>query len=375
MQMTKSACLGALLMALATPAFAADAEPIPLGVVQVLSGPQSKYGANANKGIELAAEEINKAGGINGRPVKLFTEDTAGSKDQAINAVRKVIGQNKVVLVIGPTLSTEVFAATPIANQRGVPSIALTATAPGIASIGDYSFRASLPEERLIPASLKRAKKLYDIKRAAILFANDDSNMKSSADIFKKEAAANGIEIVAVEAFSSKDSDFSAQLTKFAGLNVDAVLVGAYPDAGASILTQARRLGLSKVRFIGGNGFNSPKIIELAGPAAEGTMVSGPWSIAKDDDANKKFIAAYQAKYGEVPDQFGAQGYDGMNIVAQALKDAGGKMDSDSIRNALQKVDFKGVMGPFRFDQNREAALSDGVVTFEVANGTFKIVQ
>ncbi|QRG05558.1 ABC transporter substrate-binding protein [Xanthobacter dioxanivorans] len=375
MNMSKSACLGALLLALAMPALANDADPIPLGVVQVLSGPQSKYGANANKGIELAAEEINKAGGINGRPIRLFTEDTAGSKDQAINAVRKVIGQNKVVLVIGPTLSTEVFAATPIANQRGVPSVALTATAPGIAAIGEFSFRASLPEDRLIPASLKRAKKLYDIKRAAILFANDDSNMKSSADIFKKEAAANGIEVVAVEAFSSRDSDFSAQLTKFAGLGVDSVLVGAYPDAGASILTQARRLGLSKVRFIGGNGFNSPKIIELAGPAAEGAMVSGPWSIAKEDEANRTFIAAYQAKYGEVPDQFGAQGYDGMKLVAQALKNAGATIDTGSIRTALQNVEFKGVMGPFRFDQNREAALSDGAVTFEVVNGAFKIVQ
>ncbi len=361
------------LLCAGAPAFAQT--QIPVGVVQVLSGPQSKYGIPSQRGIALAAEQINAGGGIDGRPIELFTEDSAGKQDQAINAVRKVIGQDHVVVLIGPTLSTEMFAASRLANDRGVPDVGVTATAAGISAIGDYVFSTALPEAKLIPASITQANKQHPIHRAAILYANDDANMKDGGAIFRDTSEKQGIEVVAFEAFGSHDTDFSAQLTKIASLNVDAIMVSAYPDTGASILTQARRLGIPEsVRFIGGNGFNSPKLIDLAGAAAEGVIVSGPWSIDKPDPANQAFVAAYKAKYNEPPDQFAAQGFDGMRIVAEALRHAP-QQDRASIRDALTKVDTTGVLGPFRFDAERKAATSEGAITFEVVDGKFQILR
>ena len=116
------------------------------------------------------------------------------------------------------------------------------------------------------------------------------------------------------------------------------------------------------------------QIIELAGAAAEGTIVSGPWSIDKQDDLNKAFVSAFKAKYNEVPDQYCAQGYDGMKLVAEALKGVS-TIDRATIRDALMKVKYDGVMGPFSFGPDREPAATDGVLTFEVTDGAFKIVN
>lgn len=351
----------------------AGAAEVKVGVVQVLTGPNSKFGGQTYKGIQLAAEQINAAGGIKGvGTVKLITEDTGGNKEQAVDAFRRLIAQEHVAVIIGPTLSSEALAAGPIACQRDIPMVTVNATAKGIPDVCSFVFRTSLAERQLLPLSVARAAAKYKIKRAAIFYANDDPNMVESYAIYKEAAAKQGIDIVDVESFATKDTDFSAQLTKVKSMNIDAIFTGAYPDTGASILTQAAKLGLPKnIVFIGGNGFNSPNLISLAGPSAEGVIVSSPWYVGKADADNVSFVKRYRAKYQQDPDTYAAQGYQGMMLVAAALAGSPNQT-SAAIRDTLAGIRVTGLFGAFSFAANRDPAGVGNAVTLQVKGGTFQ---
>lgn len=361
--------LAALL--LATGAAAAQ-ETVPLGAIEILSGPNAAYGTAIRAGLELALGEVNQTGVLGGRKITLTVEDSAGSKTQAIDAVRKLIGRDKVIGIIGPTLSTEMFAAGPVANARGVPIVGTSNTAAGITAIGENVFRTSLPEGDVVPVTLRKAQ-ARGVKTIALLYANDDTFSKSSFDMMKAAAEKTGLTILAVESFGSKDSDFSAQLTKIQALHPDAVGIAALVEPTAGVLLTARQLGFPpQTLFIGGNGANSPKLGELAGPAADGLIVGSPWFVGKTTPQNQAFVAAFRAKYGHDPDQFAAQSYDAMKIMAAAIDRAGGA-DPAKLRGALLQTSYDGVMGPFRFTPDRDPASTEGVVVLEMKGGAFTI--
>jgi branched-chain amino acid transport system substrate-binding protein len=232
-------------------------------------------------------------------------------------------------------------------------------------------FRTSLPEADVIPVTLKLAKDKLGVKRVAVLYGNDDAFTKSGYDIMKAALDKLGIEVLATETFSGKDADFTAQLTKVKALNPDAIVVSALVEAASGILLQARQVGIDpKIRFIGGNGFNSPKLGEIAGAAADGTLVGTPWFAGKKDEANEKFVAAFKARYGENPDQFAAQAYDTLHIAAAAI-DRAGAPEAEKIKDALQQTRYSGVMGNFSFTEGRDPADASGVVVVEMRDGRF----
>jgi len=361
--------LAASLMALAPSAFA-QGGAVPIGAIEILTGPNAAYGIAIRAGLELALDEVNAKGVLGGRKIALTVEDSAGSKDQAINAARKLIGRDKVALIIGPTLSNEMFAAGPVANERKVPIIGTSTTAVGITDIGPWVFRTSLPESEVIPVTLAYAKS-RGTKTLALMYANDDAFSKSGFDTMKAAAEKAGFSIVTIESFGSKDTDFSAQLTKIKGLKPDAVGISALVEPVAGVLLQARQLGFGKdTLFIGGNGSNSPKLGEIAGPDADGLIVGSPWFIGKDDPANKAFVAKFEAKYSRPPDQFAAQAYDTMHIVAAALDRAGGT-ENDKLHQALLATKYDGVMGPFTFTDHRDPGSTEGVVVLMMQGGKF----
>ena len=298
-------------------------------------------------------------------------EDSAGNKDQALNGVRLLIGQKNVPLILGPTLSNEMFAAGPVANGRKVPIVGTSTTANGITAMGPYVFRTSLPEADVVPVTLKAARDKLGVKKVAVMYANDDAFSKSGYDVMKDALAKLNIEVLTTETFSTKDSDFSAQLTKVKSLNPDAIVVSALVEPAAGILLAKKALGIpAKVRVIGGNGLNSPKIAEIAGDAAEGTLVGSPWFVGKSDATNQKFVAAYKAKYGSDPDQFAAQAYDTLFIVADAIK-AAGEPSSEKIKDALINVKRAGVLGNFSFTKDRDPGDTSGVIVLEMKSGAF----
>ena len=347
-------------------------ETVPVGAIEILSGPNAAYGIAIKAGLELALDEINSKGVLGGKKIALTVEDSAANKDQAINAARKLIGRDKVIAIIGPTLSNEMFAVGPVTNERKIPTVGTSTTAIGITAIGPYIFRTSLPEADVIPVTLKKAMS-RGVKTIALLYANDDAFSKSGFDVMKAAAEKAGLNIVAIESFASKDTDFSAQLTKIKALKPDAVGISALVEPTSGVLLQARQLGFgNETLFIGGNGSNSPKLGEIAGAAADGLIVGSPWFIGKPDPANQKFIAEFRKKYNKDPDQFAAQAYDALRIVAGAI-DRAGAADPTKVRDALEQTKFSGVMGPFSFTPGRDPASAAGVVVLVMQGGKFGI--
>ena len=364
----------AALVAAITLSAAPGRADVAVGAIEVLSGPAAAYGIAIKAGLELALDEINQKGVLGGQKIVLTVEDSGGTKDQAINAARKLIGRDKVVLIIGPTLSNEMFAVGPVTNERKIPTIGTSTTAIGITELGPYIFRTALPEADVIPVTLKKAQS-RGVKTIALMYANDDAFSKSGFDTMKAAAEKLGLTIVAIESFGGKDQDFSAQLTKIKGLKPDAIGISALVEPVSGVLLQARQLGIGKeTQFIGGNGSNSPKLGDIAGPAADGLIVGSPWFIAKPDPVSEKFVAAFRAKYNKAPDQFAAQAYDTMFIAAAAI-DRAGVADADKIRNALTETRFSGVMGPFTFTPGRDPASTEGVVVLEMQGGKFGVAN
>ena len=368
--MNRATFLAGLLGAIALPALAFA--QVQVGAVEILTGPAAAYGIAIKAGLELALAEVNEKGVLGGQKIVLTVEDSAGNKDQAINAARKLIGRDKAVLIIGPTLSNEMFAVGPVTNERKVPTVGTSTTAAGITEIGPYIFRTSLPESDVVPVTFAKAQ-ARGVKTIALMYANDDAFSKSGFDVMKMSAEKLGLKIVAIETFGSKDTDFSAQLTKIKGLKPDAIGISALVEPVSGVVLQARQLGIGpETLLLGGNGANSPKLGEIAGPAADGMLVGSPWFVAKPDAVNTKFVADFTAKYGKAPDQFAAQAYDTMKIVAAAI-DRAGAADSEKITAALAKTDFSGVMGPFKFTAGRDPASNAGVVVLEMRAGKFGI--
>lgn len=361
----------ALAAALIAPAARAQ---VQVGAVEILTGPAAAYGIAIKAGLELALDTINQKGVLGGQKIVLTVEDSAGNKDQAINAARKLIGRDKVVAIIGPTLSNEMFAVEPVTNERKIPTIGTSTTAAGITDLGPYIFRTSLPESDVVPVTFKKAQ-ARGAKTIALMYANDDAFSKSGYDVMKASADKLGLTIVATETFGSKDSDFSAQLTKIKALKPDAIGISALVEPVSGVVLQARQLGIGKeTLLVGGNGSNSPKLGEVAGAAADGLIVGSPWFIAKPDAKNTAFVAAFKAKYGKDPDQFAAQAFDTMFILAEAI-DRAGAADPEKIRNALTTAKYDGVMGPFSFTAGRDPGSNEGVVVLEMQGGKFGIAK
>jgi branched-chain amino acid transport system substrate-binding protein len=343
---------------------------VTVGLVADLSGAASVYGVTIRNGAQLAADLINQAGGIGGHRITLLVGDGATSKTQVINLFQQYITSAHVLALIGPTLSSEAFSADPIAQSGGVPVVATSNTAPGITAMGNYIFRVSLGEADVVPLTIKVALKHLHFKKVAILYGNDNAFTIADGQVFKAVAQKLGLTVVDTETFATGDKDFSTQLTKIKGAHPDAILVGALAKEAVLILTQGRRLGIpARVHFIGGNGFNSPAIITGAGKAAEGAIAGTAWFANSEAPLNRRFVRAYRARYKKAPDQFAAQAFDGLHILAAAIKKADTTDDRKAVRNALATIKgvpvVTGASGTFSFTRTRDAA--------EV--GTVQIIQ
>ncbi len=328
------------------------AEPIKIGVAEALSGGAAQYGLSIRNGFQMAAEEINAAGGVNGSKIELVIEDEQGKKEEAINAFKKLIFQDKALMLFGPTLSNSAQAADPIAQGAKIVVFGTSNTADGITSIGDHVFRNSVTEADVLPVTLRTAAKVAKIKKVAVLYGNDDVFTKSGYDNFKKALDDQKMPVTTTETFAKGDVDFKAQLTKIKATNPDAIVLSALLAEGAPIMVQARQLGMT-IPFIGGNGMNSVKVFDLAKGASDGLWVGSPWSIENRTSENNSFIIAYTKKYSAAPDQFAAQAYDAMHIATEAMKKIklSGDLNKDreALQAALPAIKWTGATGPFSF--------------------------
>jgi len=332
---------------------------VTVGAIFGLTKAVAVYVTAQKNAIDLAVEEINASHYLgDNSTLAIPVEDSAGDKDQAVAAMTKLIDEDKVVAVIGPTLSSEALAADPIAQESGTVVLGVSNTANGLTTaqgMGDFVFRDSLPESAVIPGTITQATALLGLKKVAVLYGNDDAFTQSGYDIFKQALTDNSVTITDEETFAKGDVDFNAQLTKAIGTEPDALVVSALAAEATQIIIQTRALGYTGP-IIGGNGFNSPAVLKSAGKDAEGLIVGGAWNYGNPNpsESSVAFVKNYEAKYNSSPDQFAAQAYTGAWLVATAIRCAN-SVDRKAVRDSLATIkDFNSPLGVFSFDENRD---------------------
>lgn len=327
-------------------------ETVTIGAIFGLSGDISVYGVSQRQAVELAVEEINTSAYLGeGVTLEVLFEDAVDA-DQAVAAMTKLIVEDEVVAVLGPTLSTHAFAADPVAQENGTVVLGVSNTASGITEMGDYVFRDSLPESSVIPGTVAGSVEALGLTNVAVLYGDDDDFTLSGYNVFVEALDANGVEILGEETFARGDVDFSAQLTNLIALEPQAIVVSALAAEATQIITQARTLGYEGP-IIGGNGLNSPAVISGAGEASEGVIVGAAWNIASPNELSVAFAANYEAAYEVRPDQFSAQAYTGAWLLANAIRCAD-SVDRTAVRDALAATaEFDSPLGSFSFDENR----------------------
>lgn len=343
-------------------------ETVKIGAVFSLTEAAAFAGAYQSEGFELAIEELNAVGGVK---YEMILEDDKTSVEDSVAAFEKLINRDEVSAIVGPTLSNMAFTTYTDAQSAGVPALGVSTTAEGIPEIGDYIFRASLPEEVALAASIPAAKESLGLERVAVLYDSADEFTASAYNTILDVLADEDIEVVVDESFETADADFSAQLTKVLDEDVDAVILSALPGATVPLVKQARDLEIT-APIIGGNAFNSPVLVGALETASEGLIVGGAWSAAAETTGNAEFIANYFAKYERQPDQFAAQAYTAAYLLDQAVR-----ADCDANREAIkdnlgQILEFDSILGPISIDESGEVT-QEAVVQI-VRDGEFTLL-
>lgn len=358
--------LGLLLLG-SMAAFAQD--QIPVGEFASLTGGSASFGQSSHKGTLLAVDEINEAGGILGKKIKLITEDDQSQAGQPATIARKLISQDKVVAVLGEVASSKSLEAAPICQQSKIPMISPASTNPKVTEVGDYVFRVCFidPFQGTVMAKFAVGK---GWKRFAVLTDVKQDYSVGLAQFFKEGVAKAGGEIVKEQSYSSGDKDFKAQLTSIKPTKPDAIFVPGYYGEVALIAKQARQLGI-KVPLLGGDGWVGESLLPVGGSALDNCFFSKHFS--EEADAAKGFVSRFKAKYGAVPDDMAALGFDSAMILADAIKRAG-TTEPSKLRDAIAATkDYQGITGKITIDANRNASKS--AVIMKIQGGKFQYLE
>lgn len=350
MSLKQIAFIFAVLL-IASPSFGAG-KSVKAGVVVDVTGGAAVYGTTQRNAYELAADDL-KSGILKdgGNSLTFDVQDNATDPNQAANLFQRFTTDGSAV-ILGPTLSSEAFKAQPIAVRANIPVLATSNTAPGITAQGPCVFRDALSEEQVIPATVAKTYAAWKYKKAAIIYGDDNAFTKTDYNVFSDELKKRGIQIVDVETYHTKDVNFQAQLTKIKAAKPDVLVLGALFDEATKMISQAGTLGI-KVHMMGGNGLNSPKMVEASGPGAVGAVVGAAWFIDNNYSGNKAFVARYKKRFGSLPDQFAAQSYAAAQVIAQLV--AQGASTPREICDGLRNLRVaKTVLGPIAFDANRD---------------------
>ena len=347
-----------------------DTNEIKIGTIGPLTGDVATYGISTKNGVEIAVDQFNENGGIDGKKVVLISEDTRGDQTEAANAASKLIERDKVVAIVGGVISAETMTAGPIANDAGVVMISSSSTAAGIPEIGDYIFRNCLSDEVQAVQLAEYAASELGLKRFAIMFTNNDYglSLRNAFEAKAKEIA----EVVGVETYNDGEKDFRAQLTKLKGANPDALYIAGYYTEAAKIAQQAKEQGLD-VQLLGADGFFSPTLIELGEDAVEDAVFTAGFFPDDPSENAQNFVKAYMEKFNEEPDMFAAQAYDAAMILLNALKNTGGQGGEALQQEMIKTKDFPGITGATSFTEVGDA-IKD-VIILKVENGKFAKIR
>lgn len=349
---------------------------IKIGANLELSGGVASYGQSAKEGIQLAIEEINKEG-IDGKKLKLVTVDNKSDAAEATGGAIKLATQDKVAAMIGAATSTNTLAQVQIAQDNKIPLITPTATNATITNkdgkLNDFVFRTCFIDPFQGTVAANFASNDLKVKTAAVLIDSSSDYSKGLAASFKKSFADNGGKIVKEEAYVAKDTDFRATLTNIKAANPEYVFVPGFYEEVGLIIKQARELGIT-VPIMGGDGWDSPKLVEIAGAdSLNNTFITNHYSSGDSDKKVQEFVTAFKAKYdGKSPDAFTALGYDTVYFLADAIKRAGSS-DPKKIQKALAETDgLELVSGKVKLDKNHDPIKAAVILEYKNGEQQFK---
>ncbi len=345
---------------------------IKVGEYASLSGGTASFGSASHKGTVLAVEEINASGGVLGKHIQLITEDTQSKAGEASTAVRKLISQDKVIAILGEIASSRSLEAAPICQEAKIPMISPGSTNPKVTEVGDYIFRICFIDPFQGTVMAKFALDSLKVKKVAVLTDVKQDYSVGLAQFFREYLTAHGGVVTKEQSYSSGDKDFRAQLTSIKSSKPEAVFLPGYYNEVALIVKQAEQLGL-KVPFLGGDGWDSPSLVEIGGQSMEGQYFSNHFSPEDNAPHIQAFVKNFQAKFNQNPDAMAALGYDSARFLADAIRRAG-STDPAKLRDALASTkDFGGVTGSITINAQRNATKSADILV--IKGGKFKFMQ
>lgn len=347
----------------------AHADDIRIGQYVSLTGTTATFGQSMNKGVTMAIDDANAAGGILGQKIKLITEDDQSKPEEAKTAVIKLIKQQRVVALLGEIASSRSLAAAPEAQRAGIPMVSPASTNPKVTQVGDYIFRTCFIDPFQGSTMAKFAHDTLKVNQVAILKDVKNDYSVGLAEFFERTFTGLGGQVVATESYSEGDTEFRAVLTAIRAKNPQAIYVPGYYTEVGLIARQARELGL-KVPLLGGDGWDSEKTLEIGGDAVNGSYYTNHLSAEDPSPVVQGFIQKYKAKNGEVPDAMAVLGYDAARILLDAIKRAG-STEGAKIRAALASTkDFPGVSGSITIDADRNS--KKNIVVLKIDGGKVK---
>jgi branched-chain amino acid transport system substrate-binding protein len=361
----------ALAALLFTTAVASE-DTIKIGEFASLTGKEAAFGQNAHKGTLLAIEEANAAGGVLGRQLELITEDDESKPGESATIVKKLISRDKVVAMLGEITSGRTLEAAPICQNARIPLISPGATAPEVTTKGNYIFRVCFIDPFQGTVMAKFARDSLKIQRAAVLSSVSSPQSVGLTKFFRERFTADGGTVVLEQKYGDGDKDFRAQLTAIKAAGVEGVFVPGYYAEAALICKQARELGLT-VPIFGVDGWESPELIEIGGPAVEGAYFSTHYSPENKSPVVVAFNDRFRKRWDLESNALSALGYDSAMVLIDALRRAG-TTESAKLRDALAATtNFAGATGVITFDAQRNPTKSAVVLT--VKNGHYAFVQ
>jgi len=335
---------------------------IRVGAALCISGHGANVGKREAIGAQAAVDAINAEGGVYGVPMKLYIEDTASNPQEAVNVVRKLVADRKILAIVGPHYSSEAEATFPLGNHLKIVQICVASSKPGLSAANrPYAFRNTLTEDKIAGAVVKAFKKRYNIKKVAIITDIKDAVSKSvGTGVLPPAFAANGIEVITGKdpvTFQTNDTQFTAQITKLKAMNPDGVGMGALGPDALNIITEARRQGMTQP-FMSTAPIMEGEVPQLGGKAVEGTFSGTIWDRSDDSPQSKKFKAAYDkavriypGEYTKLPDYYAVNAYDAVYMIIEAIKKKGVTNKPGDLEKDRTKImeyfttlrDFKGV--------------------------------
>ncbi len=355
---------------------------IKLGAILSITGAGGVYGPQSRDGMKLAVDQINKSGGVNGAQIALSVTDDASDKAQSAQVAQTLIQQEQDLALLGPTLSNSAVAVHPLAETLKVPILAVSTT--GIHIVPDcnfpqttpcrYVFRDSLGEQTAIPDNIQSYASDGHPSTGVLLVAQDDKFSSDGGKIVQDTVGQYNINLLKTIKFNKGEADLSPYVTQAVALKPDVIFITSLGGIPAKIMVAARNQGWHG-QFLGGNGFNTATVSKQAGDAGKGARSASAWYLGNSFPSNADFVKAYQAAYGKDPDQFGAQGYTAIKVLADAAKRANLTFtdlagDRDKLRAAMETVNLPQTpLGPFQFTSNHDVKQTVWVIAMDGAGG------